>query len=418
MKTLDDWLRWQETQFLTEIKLGLDRIRCVAGRMGLLSVPVPLLTVGGTNGKGSTCAMLTRILLLQGYKVGTYTSPHLLRYNERIALNGVPVRNAEICAAFAAIDKARDDIDLTYFEFGTLAAVWCFVQAKVDVIVLEVGLGGRLDACNLWDADVAIITSIGIDHVEWLGDTREAIGYEKSGIMRAGKPVVCGDPQPPASIASEAARIGAHLWQLGRDFSVEHVPQPALVGDVQRQNAAVLVTALQRLADKLPVSPAAIAEGLATVRLMGRMQRIQAEPEVILDVAHNPHAATELAAWLKRNPVNGKTFAIFSILADKDIAGVLEVMATQVDEWHLVALPSKRAVSQAALLQRMREHGIQVSIHSHSDFQAAWDVVGLLTKKHDRVVAFGSFLVVSGVLEIVIPPMDLSAQALLNSTSQ
>ncbi len=418
MKTLDDWLRWQETQFLTEIKLGLERIRCVAGRMGLLSVPVPLITVGGTNGKGSACAMLTRILLLQGYNVGTYTSPHLLRYNERIALNGVPARNADICAAFAAIDKARDDIDLTYFEFGTLAAVWCFLQAKVDVMVLEVGLGGRLDACNLWDADVAIITSIGIDHVEWLGGTREAIGYEKSGIMRAGKPVVCGDPQPPASIASEAARIGAHLRQYGKDFNAEHVPQPALVGDVQRQNAAVVVTALQQLADKLPVTPAAIAEGLASVSLMGRMQRIHAEPEVILDVAHNPHAATELAGWLKKNPVNGKTFAIFSILADKDIAGVLDVMAEHVDAWHLVALPSKRALSQDALSRFMQEHGVRAPIYTHADFQTAWDAVRLLTKKHDRVVAFGSFLVVSGVLEIIIPPMELKVQASLNSASQ
>ncbi|WGZ95512.1 MAG: bifunctional tetrahydrofolate synthase/dihydrofolate synthase [Candidatus Thiothrix putei] len=404
MKTLDDWLRWQETQFLTEIKLGLDRIRCVAERMGLLSVPVPLLTVGGTNGKGSTCAMLTRILLLQGYKVGTYTSPHLLRYNERIALNGVPVRNADICAAFAAIDKARDDIDLTYFEFGTLAAVWCFLQAKVDVIVLEVGLGGRLDACNLWDADVAIITSIGIDHVEWLGSTREAIGYEKSGIMRAGKPVVCGDPQPPASIAREAARIGANLWQFGQDFSAEHVPQPALVGDVQRQNAAVVVTALQQLADKLPVSPDTIAEGLASVSLMGRMQRILAEPEVILDVAHNPHAATELAAWLKKNPVNGKTFAIFSILADKDVAGVLKIMASAVDEWYVVALSSKRALSQDDLLALMRSNGISQPIHAYPDFQSAWNVMVLSAEKQDRVVAFGSFLVVSAMLEIDVSP--------------
>ncbi|SEA65901.1 dihydrofolate synthase / folylpolyglutamate synthase [Thiothrix caldifontis] len=407
MKTLDDWLRWQETQFLTEIKLGLERIRCVAGRMGLLQLPVPLLTVGGTNGKGSTCAMLTRILLLQGYNVGTYTSPHLLRYNERIALNGVPVRNADICAAFAAIDKARDDIDLTYFEFGTLAAVWCFLQAKVDVIVLEVGLGGRLDACNLWDADVAVITSIGIDHVEWLGSTREAIGYEKSGIMRAGKPVVCGDSQPPASIASEAARIGANLLQFGQDFSAEHVPQPALVGDVQRQNAAVVVTALQQLADKLPVTPAAIAEGLASVSLMGRMQRILAEPVVILDVAHNPHAANELAAWLKKNPVNGKTFAIFSILADKDIAGVLKIMAAQVDEWHVVALPSHRAISNDALVGLMRANRVEQPIVTHADFQIAWDAVRLSTEKQDRVVAFGSFLVVSGMLEVAVSPTGL-----------
>ncbi|MEN9424451.1 MAG: bifunctional tetrahydrofolate synthase/dihydrofolate synthase, partial [Pseudomonadota bacterium] len=304
MNTLDDWLRWQEHQFLTAIKLGLGRIHDVAERMDLLQLPVPVMTVGGTNGKGSTCAMLTRILMLQGYRVGTYTSPHLLRYNERIAVNAEPVSDAAICQAFAAIDHARDDIDLTYFEFGTLAAVYCFLQANVDVIVLEVGLGGRLDACNLWDADVAVITSIGIDHVDWLGSTREAIGREKAGIMRAGKPVVCGDPQPPAIIAAEAARIGAPLLQYGQDFTSAGIPQPALLGDVQRQNAACVVTALQQLAERLPVSAENIHQGLQSVSLMGRMQRVHEQPEVIVDVAHNPHAAKELAAWLKKNPLN------------------------------------------------------------------------------------------------------------------
>lgn len=403
MNTLDDWLRWQENLFLSAIKLGLERIRIVAGRMDLLQLPVPVITVGGTNGKGSTCAMLTQILRQQGYKVGTYTSPHLMRYNERIAIDGEPLTDAAICTAFAAIDKARDDINLTYFEFGTLAAVWSFLQARVDVMVLEVGLGGRLDACNLWDADVAIITSIGIDHVEWLGDNREAIGREKAGIMRAGKPVVCGDPQPPASIASEAARIGAQLLQYGQDFSSEGIPPPALKGDVQLRNAACVVTALQQLQNRLPVAAEAIASGLACVTLAGRMQRVHDDPELILDVAHNPEAAKELAIWLKKNPVNGKISAIFSILADKDIAGVVEALAMHMDEWHLVPLASNRSMSVEALSGKMRAAGVQMPIHTHPDFQSAWNVASFSAGKQDRVVAFGSFLVVSGMLEILVP---------------
>jgi dihydrofolate synthase/folylpolyglutamate synthase len=403
VNTLDDWLRWQEHQFLTAIKLGLGRIHDVAERMDLLQLPVPVMTVGGTNGKGSTCAMLTRILMLQGYRVGTYTSPHLLRYNERIAVNAEPVSDAAICQAFAAIDHARDDIDLTYFEFGTLAAVYCFLQANVDVIVLEVGLGGRLDACNLWDADVAVITSIGIDHVDWLGSTREAIGREKAGIMRAGKPVVCGDPQPPAIIAAEAARIGAPLLQYGQDFTSAGIPQPALLGDVQRQNAACVVTALQQLAERLPVSAENIHQGLQSVSLMGRMQRVHEQPEVIVDVAHNPHAAKELAAWLKKNPLNGKTFAIFSILADKDIAGVVEIMSAVLDEWHVVSLSGNRALSSDALADKIKASGVQVPIYTYSDFQSAWNSVYLSAEKQARVVAFGSFLVVSGMLEILVP---------------
>ncbi|MBJ6609693.1 MAG: bifunctional tetrahydrofolate synthase/dihydrofolate synthase [Candidatus Thiothrix moscowensis] len=403
MNTLDDWLRWQENLFLSAIKLGLERISIVAGRMGLLTLPVPVITVGGTNGKGSTSTMLTCILQEQGYKVGTYTSPHLLRYNERIAINGEPVTDATICAAFAVIDQARDDIDLTYFEFGTLAAVWCFLQANVDVMVLEVGLGGRLDACNLWDADVAIITSIGIDHVDWLGHTREAISYEKAGIMRAGKPVVCGDPEPPAVIAAQAERLGARLLQYGRDFTTYGIPQPALVGDVQRRNAACVVTALQQLQDRLPVSAAAIHAGLASARIAGRMQQVHVAPEVILDVAHNPEAAKELALWLKKNPATGKTCAIFSILADKDVTGVVESVAMHMDEWHLVPLPGYRAISVDALIEKMRETGIRKPVHLHVDFQSAWNYIKFSAEKEDRVVAFGSFLVVSGMLEILSP---------------
>lgn len=406
MKNLAQWLAWQESLHLSAIDLGLERIRQVAARMGLLQLTVPVITVAGTNGKGSTCAMLTRILTLQGYQVGTYTSPHLLHYNERIALNGAPLADAPICEAFAAIDAARGDISLTYFEFGTLAAVWCFVQANVDLMVLEVGLGGRLDAVNAWDADVAIITSIGIDHVDWLGDNREMIGREKAGIMRSGKPIICGDPEPPASIAVEAERIGAALYQYGVNFDAQGLAQPALLGDVQRQNAACVVQALYHLASLLPVCAENIAQGLASVHLMGRLQKLHNQPELLVDVAHNAHAATELAKWLQANQTNHQTHAIFSILADKDIAGVVAIMQPLIQEWHLVSLQGGRAIPVEALKDKMQALGVQAPIQVHQDFQSAWHSVCLSANKLDRVVAFGSFLVVSGMLEVVVPQLD------------
>lgn len=404
--TLAEWLAWQETLHLSAIDLGLDRIRQVAARLNLLTLPVPLITVGGTNGKGSTCAMLTAVLVSQGYRVGTYTSPHLLHYNERIAINGEPVADAPICAAFAAIDAVRGDISLTYFEFGTLAAVWCFAHAPVDVMVLEVGLGGRLDAVNLWDADVAIITSIGIDHVDWLGDNREVIGREKAGIMRAGKPIICGDPEPPASIAVEAERIGATLYQYGDDFDAHGLPQPALLGAVQAQNAACVAQALRCLANVLPISADNIAQGLTTVRLMGRLQKLHNQPELVVDVAHNPHAATELAKWLRDNQTTHQTHAIFSILADKDIAGVVAIMQPWIQEWHLVPLQGARAVPVETLKNTLQRLGVQAPIRVYQDFHSAWDNVLFSVNKRDRVVAFGSFLVVSGMLEVVVPQLD------------
>ena len=399
-------MAWQETLHLSAIDLGLERIRQVAARLNLLSLPVPLITVGGTNGKGSTCAMLTAVLVAQGYRVGTYTSPHLLHYNERIAINGEPLADAPICEAFAAIDAARGDISLTYFEFGTLAAVWCFAHAPVDVMVLEVGLGGRLDAVNLWDADVAIITSIGIDHVDWLGDNREVIGREKAGIMRAGKPIICGDPEPPASIAVEAERIGATLYQYGDDFDAHGLPQPALLGAVQAQNAACVAQALRCLAYVLPVSADNIAQGFTTVRLMGRLQKLHNQPELVVDVAHNPHAAKTLANWLQENQTLRQTHAIFSILADKDIAGVVAIMQPFIQKWHLVPLQGGRSVPVETLKSTLESCGIQVPIQVHQDFQSAWNSVLFSVNKQDRVVAFGSFLVVSGMLEVVIPQLD------------
>lgn len=404
MRTLADWLAWQDSLHLSSIDLGLERIRQVAQRMQLLECEQPLITVAGTNGKGSTCAMLTQVLSLQGYRVGTYTSPHLLRYNERICIDAQPLADEPICAAFEAIDQARGDITLTHFEFGTLAAMYCFVQAQVDVIVLEVGLGGRLDACNLWDADVAIITSIGIDHVDWLGCSREVIGREKAGIMRAERPVICGDPQPPESIQAEAKRIGAQLWQLGRDFSTQDVPQPSLAGEAQHRNAACVVTALQQLNNRLKVSAENLQQGIQTTRLQGRMQQLQQAPELFVDVAHNPAAAIELASWLKNNPSDGKTIAIFSILADKDINGVLAAIQDQIDAWYLVPLSGNRAVDVGYLQDKLQLMTTNAQIQTYPDFPSVWNVVRNVTQTQDRVVAFGSFLVVSEMLEVIVPP--------------
>jgi dihydrofolate synthase/folylpolyglutamate synthase len=370
----------------------------VAERLHLLAAQVPIITVAGTNGKGSTCAMLTTALHLQGYQVGTYTSPHILHYNERIAINAQPVADEFICQAFMAIDAARGDISLTYFEFGTLAAVWCFLQAQVDIMVLEVGLGGRLDAVNLWEADVGIITSIGIDHVEWLGSTREAIGYEKAGIMRPHKPIICGDPEPPDSIAAQAQQIGALLYQYGRDFDASDLPVPSLLGEHQLQNAACVRAALWQLATRLPITDAIIKQGIQQTQVLGRLQRLQTQPDLYIDVAHNPHAVQELANWLKKEPIDGKLFVIFSILADKDSTGVIDIMRPLVDEWALVQLSSSRAVDIGVLKTQMLTQGVTAPIQLYSNFQSAWDNVKQAANTNDRIIAFGSFLVVTGML--------------------
>ncbi len=421
-RTLQDWLSWQESLHLSAIDLGLDRIAVVAGRMGLLAPAFPVITVAGTNGKGSTTALLTSILHTSGYRVGTYTSPHILRYNERVALDGQPVADELLCAAFTAIDAARLDVSLTYFEFGTLAAMWVFTQHQVDVAVLEVGLGGRLDASNLWDADVAVITAIGIDHVEWLGDNREDIGREKAGIARAGKALICGDPHPPASIAATAALIGAQLLQNGVDFRVEPLPEgrfsihlqpafgreglawlglprPVLQGDVQMNNAACAVLAVQQLVNRLPLSGRqALEDGIRLATLPGRLQKIQSRPDVWVDVAHNPHAAENLAEWLQKSPVAGKTYVIFSILADKDITGVIKPLLPHVDEWHFFPLVSPRAASLPVIQAALDACHVQHPVSS-PDLQHAWAQLAGHLQAEDRVVIFGSFLVVSKMLD-------------------
>lgn len=419
---LTEWLAWQETLHVASIDLGLERVSQVAARMQLLKPEFPVITVAGTNGKGSTVALLTAILESAGYQVGSYTSPHILRYNERITLNSLAVEDELLVKAFTAIELARDSISLTYFEFGTLAAMWIFSQLKVDVAVLEVGLGGRLDATNLWDADVSIITAIGIDHVEWLGHNREGIGREKAGIARTGKPLVCGDPKPPKTISEYAHKQGANLLQLGIDFRLEtsspthfsvylqqvqpsadlaweDLPRPSLQGQVQLNNAACAIVALSCLTECLPqVQQVAIEQGLVKASIVGRLQKLQSQPDVWIDVAHNPHAAENLAHWLENNPITGKTYVIFSILADKDIHGVIQALKDKVDEWHLFPLDSPRAASLAKLQSAFVGANMR-NFQVYSDINQAWKTLTVQTVSTDRVVIFGSFLVVSKALD-------------------
>lgn len=438
--TLDEWLAWQETLHPLAIDLGLERIRPVLLRLGLQRPPCAVITVGGTNGKGSSVAMLDAILRAAGYRVGAYTSPHLLRYNERICLHGTPVDDATLCAAFERIDQARQDTSLTYFEFGTLAAFSIFSAAPLDVVILEVGMGGRLDAVNLWDADVALVTAIGIDHTVWLGDTREEIAFEKAGIFRAGRPAVCGDPDPPHTLLQHADKIGAPLYRFGRDFGYNvdgmawswwsvtqrrhALPHPALRGPFQLQNAAGVLMVLELLgqvlpvkslaqvlpvkllaqappvkssAQALPVNQGDIRQGLSAVQLAGRFQVLPGMPLRILDVAHNPHGAQVLAQSLRAQPCAGQTHAVMSMLADKDIDGVISVMCDVIDVWHVAGLDVPRGVSGAQLAGRLQAAGI-TSVHVHANVTAAYQQAGSHAQPIDRVVVFGSFYTVAEVL--------------------
>ncbi len=413
MRTLHEWLDWQEKLHLSSIDLGLDRIRVVAERLKLLNLPFPVISVAGTNGKGSSVAFLHAILSAQGYKTGAYTTPHIVDYNERIAIAGKPLSDESICQAFEKIDQARGDTSLTYFEFGTLAAVLCFVEQQVDVAILEVGLGGRLDAVNLWDADLALITTIAIDHVDWLGDDRETIGREKAGIMRANRPAVCGEAIPPKSIATVANELGANLFQYTQDYSYsihnnnwqwkgfgieyKNLPTPALLGEYQYQNAAMVIAGLSRSC--IQVDESSIRQGLQTAHVAGRLQKLQNSPEILLDVAHNAQAAQQFANFLQKNEIKGKTRAIFSILCDKDLESVVLSMRSIVDEWHLIALNDSRAIPIKQLESQLNQLGLQ-TVSGYNDFADVLNSVKSVSSPNDRVVIFGSFLVVSGVISV------------------
>jgi len=414
-QTLDEWLAWQETAHSAAIDLGLGRVGEVGRRLGLAKPPQPVVTIAGTNGKGSCVAYFEAIYGAAGYRVGAYTSPHLLHYNERVRVAGTPVGDGELCDAFARIDTARGDISLSYFEFGTLAALDVFHQRDVDVILLEVGLGGRLDAANLVDADLAVITSIGLDHVEWLGDDRESIGREKAGIMRPQRPVICGDRNPPASILAHAASVGARLYRVGEEFDceadaggwswrtddliLEELPRPALPGTIQFDNAACVLMGLELLRERLPVSRGHIEAGLGAARLTGRFQRIAGPAETILDVAHNPDSARVFAQTLAAEPVAGQTLAVFAALADKDVEAIVWPFIPMVDGWYVGGLDVARARPTQALadeLQALVPAG--VGVERRPTVFEAFEAARRTAAPGDRIIVFGSFYTVAAVL--------------------
>ena len=412
--SLAGWLAHLEQLHPSSIELGLERVDRVKTALGLTPA-FPLIVVGGTNGKGSTCAYLEAILGAAGYKTGLYTSPHLLRYNERVRIAGQEAGDAGLVAAFERIEAARGDISLTYFEFGTLGAMLQFVDAGVDVAILEVGLGGRLDAVNVFDADAAIVTSVDLDHMDYLGDTRELIGYEKAGIYRAARPAICADLNPPASLLDHARQIGADLRRIGQDFTAQRagdhwtyrstdtcwsdLPLPAMAGAYQIRNAAGALAVLDCMQTRLPVGEAAIHAGLARAQVPGRFQRIARAPELILDVAHNPEAARALAATLREQPVAGRTLAVVGMLADKDAAGVFDALSGEIDGWWVCTPDSPRARDAAALAAELQRHVQGVPVSIEPDVKTALAAARSAAREGDRILAFGSFYTVAAVLD-------------------
>lgn len=412
--TLHEWLQWQETLHPSEIDLGLDRVRAVMQRMQLGKPDFTVISVAGTNGKGSCVAMLDTIYRSAGFKVGAYTSPHIHRYNERICINGEEISDTALCEAFERIDQCRDDISLTYFEFGTLAAIALFHEADIDVAILEVGLGGRLDAVNVLDADVALVTSIGLDHQDWLGDTRESVALEKAGITRSQRPTVCGDTDPPQTLINHLSKIESPLYLLNRDFQCQKeastwhwrsekrarhaLPRPALRGEIQFNNAASVLMVLQLLEDRFPVSNANIREGLLKATAPGRFQVIPGDVTLIADVAHNEQAAQALATTLKQMPCTGKTHAVFGVLQNKDVLGIVNALREVVDDWHLADLNIDRAMPACEIQPVLQQAHIQVPISCYSSVKLAKDSAIANASEGDRVVVFGSFYVVSEIL--------------------
>lgn len=453
MRTLDEWLAYIERQHPRTIELGLERVRAVADRLGSGKPGKHVITVGGTNGKGSTVAFIEAIAQAAGLKVGTYSSPHLLRYNERVRIEGREASDGELVAAFEAVEVARlspspagrgvrvrrsgdsqdrsptpsppnpplegegSSVPLTYFEFGTLAALWLFQQSDLDLVVLEVGLGGRLDAVNIVDPDVAVITTVDIDHVDWLGNDRESIGVEKAGIARAWKPLVLGEIDSPASVLRHAYAIGANAIRAGSDFFHESLdetqwrwrdpgfeidlPLPSLAAPVQRANAATAIAALRALDIEIPRH--AFAQGVASAKLPGRLQRFDLKGiQVMVDVAHNPQAARELAAWLRAQSVPGHTLAVFAALADKDAEGVVDGLANEVSRWFLAGLdgPGARGQSVDALAGKLSSSPA-ANGSRHADVREALEAARLHAQAGDRILVFGSFHTVADALAIL-----------------
>ena len=427
-QTLDEWLAYCEQLHPKNIDMGLDRVKVVADRMGI-RLRCPVITVAGTNGKGSTCAMLESILLQAGYRTGVYTSPHLVDFEERLRLRGESIDAINLVAAFADVERARcqndAEVSLTYFEFSTLAILHVMARSALDVAILEVGLGGRLDAVNIIDPDCAVITSIDLDHMEFLGSDRERIGFEKAGIMRTGRTVVVSDPMPPQSVLDRATEIDADLWRFGVDFNVAGDKQqwgwaassakggrrysglayPALRGANQLVNAAGVLAALTALRDRLPVTAQAVRNGLAFVELPGRFQIIPGQPTLVLDVAHNPHSVAALAANLDAMGYFPTTHAVFGAMADKDLTLMLDKVRPLIDKWYFTELPTPRAASAAALLDKWQAQNAHkdATASVHPDPRQALQAAIDAADPTDRIVVFGSFYTVGGILKNGVP---------------
>ena len=415
MKTLADWLAHAERQHPKTIELGLERTRTVAQRLGL-AFDCPVITVAGTNGKGSTCAMLESILGHAGYRTAVFTSPHLVHFEERLRLKGEAIDGALLVPHFEAVEAARAEIPLTYFELTTLAILRCMVEAKPDVAILEVGLGGRLDAVNIIDADCAVITSIDLDHMNFLGPDRESIGREKAGILRTGRPAIVSDPMPPQSVLDHAREIGADLWRFGHDFNVSGDKQqwgwsgrgrrysglayPALRGANQLLNAAGVLAALEALRQRLPITAQAVRTGLAMVELPGRFQILPGQPTLVLDVAHNGHAVAALAENLDAMGFYPTTHAVFGVMADKDLTPILSRIGPLIDRWYFTDLPTPRAATGAAVQAQWAAQNTRKDVASsvHADPMSALRAAIEAADPADRIVVFGSFFTVGGVL--------------------
>ena len=421
-----EWLAYIEALHPKAIAMGLDRVNSVLEKLQL-KPSFPIITIAGTNGKGSACAMLSQIYVQAGYRVGTYTSPHIHRYNERVCVNLQAISDDDLCAAFAAVEAARcsvnnSDIALTYFEMGTLAAMWHFCKQKLDVCILEVGLGGRLDAVNAFEPTCSIVTTVDLDHMEYLGDTREKIGYEKAGVFRANKLAICGDEHPPQSLLDYAAKIRADLALIGRDFKVKKtkdgwqyaagdtklaLPLPNLTGDFQLNNAACVLHAVLHLNNILPIGTcehandalqANIHAAFRAVHLIGRFQQLKTNPTVIADVAHNPHAAESLAHNLASTPCAGKTLAVFGMLADKDIAGVIMATEAEIDSWYLADIHTARGAKAQDLQQYLQKANNRKPAKLFANVAAALAAACLDTNKNDRIIVFGSFYTVADAI--------------------
>ncbi|MGF6709679.1 dihydrofolate synthase/folylpolyglutamate synthase [Luteibacter sp. W1I16] len=429
-RTLAEWLAYQERTHPRDIALGLERVRAVWEVMGAPHPAPIVITVGGTNGKGSTVALLEGMLRAAGYRTGCYTSPHLLRYNERIRIEGEDASDETLVASFERIEAARGDIPQTYFEFGTLAAIDLMARASLDVAVLEVGLGGRLDAVNIIDPDVAVVTTVDLDHQDWLGGDRDSIGREKAGIARAGRPAIVGEPAPPAGLLQALRDIGADIVRAGeaftvttapsalaaeaaptraaptdwrwthRDGTVLDLPWPALDAPVQITNAATAIAAIHALGSRVDVSPEAIRRALEQVRVAGRLQRIAERPRTLVDVGHNPQAARALAAWLDAEPSAGRVFAVYGALADKDVAGVVAALGRRIDGWFLAGLErdTPRGLPADAIAATLAAVLPDAAAQAFPDVARAWAAARAAAGDEDTVLLFGSFFVAGAAL--------------------